>query len=253
MGTDLMGTDEWEKAGRRRHLAGIEIFTSEIGPSEEELYEPLLVIHGFPTSSFDYRLVARGLAKNRKVLLLDLPGFGLSAKPDMRYSVEIHADVVMAYVSRARRDGAVPHDARHGRHGGRRASRPAHRGPMAGRRDEPGSHQREHLSRDGTSDRRSAAASCTAGRGCAQRSRPDSARCSSSGDDGGRARRQRGPTSRATPISSVAKGATPCSPGPSVTSRIAAEPRTGTRGPSRIIRLSWGSSGGLKTRSRFAR
>jgi len=94
-----MGTDEWEKAGRRRHLSGVEIFTLEMGPFEDELYEPLLVIHGFPTSSFDYRLVAGGLAKNRKVLLLDLPGFGLSAKPDMRYSVEMHADIVMAYVS----------------------------------------------------------------------------------------------------------------------------------------------------------
>ncbi len=87
----------WEMSGHRRRLCGLEVFTVEVGPAAEELYEPLLVIHGFPTCSFDYRLVAAGLAENRKVLLLDLPGFGLSAKPDMRYSIEMHADVVMAY------------------------------------------------------------------------------------------------------------------------------------------------------------
>ncbi len=90
--------DAWERSGRRRKLAGLDIFTLEIGPLAEERHEPLLVIHGFPTCSFDYRFVAPGLAANRKVMLLDLPGFGLSAKPDIRYSIEMHADVAAAYV-----------------------------------------------------------------------------------------------------------------------------------------------------------
>ncbi len=91
--------EAWEKAGRRRRLVGFDVFTVEFGPIREELFEPVLIIHGFPTCSFDYRLVATGLAANRKVLLIDLPGFGLSAKPDMRYSIEKHADVAMAYVN----------------------------------------------------------------------------------------------------------------------------------------------------------
>ncbi len=91
--------DAWEKSGRLRELAGFGVFTVEIEPLGEERYEPLLVIHGFPTCSFDYRFVARGLAANRRVMLLDLPGFGLSAKPDIRYSVEMHADVAIAYVN----------------------------------------------------------------------------------------------------------------------------------------------------------
>jgi pimeloyl-ACP methyl ester carboxylesterase len=45
--------------------------------------------------------VVSGLAADRTVLFLDLPGFGLSEKRDMRYSVELHADVVAAYVSEA--------------------------------------------------------------------------------------------------------------------------------------------------------
>ena len=93
--------DAWESSGRRRRLAGFEVFTVEVGPETHEVFEPLLVIHGFPTCSYDYRLVLKGLAQNRRVLLIDLPGFGLSAKPDMRYSIEQHADVAMAYVEEA--------------------------------------------------------------------------------------------------------------------------------------------------------
>jgi pimeloyl-ACP methyl ester carboxylesterase len=90
---------EWKAAGLFFDLCGIDVFTLAAGPFGDELAEPLLVIHGFPTCSFDYRLVVDSLAAHRRVLLLDLPGFGLSAKPDIRYSVELHADVVTAFVS----------------------------------------------------------------------------------------------------------------------------------------------------------
>lgn len=80
-------------------MAGFDLFTIEIGPLDDELHEPLLVIHGFPTCSYDYRKVIAGLAASRRVLLLDLVGFGLSEKPDIHYSVELYADVVMAYLA----------------------------------------------------------------------------------------------------------------------------------------------------------
>jgi pimeloyl-ACP methyl ester carboxylesterase len=89
----------WESSGRRRRLAGFDIFTVEVGPLADESDEPLLVIHGFPTSSYDYRKVVAGLAARRRVLLLDLVGFGLSEKPDIHFSVELYADVVMAYIA----------------------------------------------------------------------------------------------------------------------------------------------------------
>jgi pimeloyl-ACP methyl ester carboxylesterase len=90
--------EDWERAGTRIDLAGIPTFVMVVDPLREELFEPLLVLHGFPTSSYDFRHVVSGLARNRRVLLCDLPGFGLSAKPDIRYSIELHADVVAAYV-----------------------------------------------------------------------------------------------------------------------------------------------------------
>lgn len=41
----------------------------------------LLLIHGFPTSSWDWSKVWPRLVRNRRVIALDMLGFGLSAKP----------------------------------------------------------------------------------------------------------------------------------------------------------------------------
>ena len=45
-----------------------------------------LVLHGFPTSSFDFHQVADDLAADRRVLFLDFLGYGYSDKPDLAYS-----------------------------------------------------------------------------------------------------------------------------------------------------------------------
>ena len=60
---------------------------------------PLLVLHGFPTSSFDYAAVLDGLRDGRRVLLLDMVGYGLSSKPDRAYSMGLQADVASAFVA----------------------------------------------------------------------------------------------------------------------------------------------------------
>ena len=78
-------------------LHGYDVFTIDV-PAVSEEAEPLLVLHGFPTSSFDFRPVVGHLAHRRRVLFLDFVGFGFSAKPDIRYSIEMHADVTMAFM-----------------------------------------------------------------------------------------------------------------------------------------------------------
>jgi pimeloyl-ACP methyl ester carboxylesterase len=60
---------------------------------------PLLVLHGYPTSSIDFAGVLGALAADRRVVLLDFPGFGLSGKPDRAYSLFAQADAVEAVVS----------------------------------------------------------------------------------------------------------------------------------------------------------
>ncbi|MGH9091180.1 MAG: alpha/beta fold hydrolase [Acidimicrobiales bacterium] len=86
----------WEAAGSYRDLAGHRIFVVDLPPGSAAAAEPLLVVHGFPTSSFDFHRVAPALAADRRVVLVDLLGFGLSAKPDLAYTVDRQADVVAA-------------------------------------------------------------------------------------------------------------------------------------------------------------
>jgi pimeloyl-ACP methyl ester carboxylesterase len=54
------------------------------------------VLHGFPTSSHDWQRVLDRLTRRHRVVLPDLLGFGLSEKPDQRYSLFEQADLVEA-------------------------------------------------------------------------------------------------------------------------------------------------------------
>ena len=56
-------------------------------------------MHGFPSSSFDFHHVVDALAEHRRVLLFDMIGYGLSAKPDRAYTVDLQADVAQAFVA----------------------------------------------------------------------------------------------------------------------------------------------------------
>ncbi len=59
--------------------------------------DPVVVLHGFPTSSFDWRNVLDALGRGRRrVVLFDFIGFGLSDKPDVRYGIDLHADTTVA-------------------------------------------------------------------------------------------------------------------------------------------------------------
>jgi pimeloyl-ACP methyl ester carboxylesterase len=95
----ITSTSGWEAIGRHRQLCGERIFTVDAPAIGPERHPPLLVLHGFPTSSFDYAAVLDGLRAERRVLLLDLLGFGLSAKPDRAYSMALQADLASSYVA----------------------------------------------------------------------------------------------------------------------------------------------------------
>jgi pimeloyl-ACP methyl ester carboxylesterase len=92
-------TAGWEAIGQHRELCGHRVFTIDAPSIGPESHEPLLILHGFPTSSFDYTAVLDSLRRGRRVLLIDGLGYGLSAKPDMHYTLALQADLVIAFVA----------------------------------------------------------------------------------------------------------------------------------------------------------
>ena len=64
-------------------------------------HDPLLVLHGFPSSSFDWRHVLLAFSATHDVILFDFLGFGSSSKPDRRYSIELHANTAEAVAAHA--------------------------------------------------------------------------------------------------------------------------------------------------------
>ena len=61
--------------------------------------DPILLIHGFPTSSHLYRNILPELAKTHRAIALDLPGYGLSDKPlDSKYDYEFYANTLSAFL-----------------------------------------------------------------------------------------------------------------------------------------------------------
>jgi pimeloyl-ACP methyl ester carboxylesterase len=92
------GVAAWAARGDYRTALGHRVFVVDRGPTEPEGDDgvPVLVLHGFPTSSHDWHQVLDELGRRRRVVLLDLLGYGLSDKPDQRYSLFEQADVVEA-------------------------------------------------------------------------------------------------------------------------------------------------------------
>lgn len=89
----------WEAAGERIPAGDHQLWCARIPARTDVGNAPLLVLHGFPTCSFDWRPVLERLGAERDLLVLDLLGFGLSDKPDLRYGLRGYADGVEAVVA----------------------------------------------------------------------------------------------------------------------------------------------------------
>jgi pimeloyl-ACP methyl ester carboxylesterase len=60
---------------------------------------PILLLHGFPTSSHLYRNILPELGKTHRAIAIDLPGYGLSDKPlDVAYDYDFYADTLDAFL-----------------------------------------------------------------------------------------------------------------------------------------------------------
>lgn len=67
----------------------------------------VVLLHGWSCDRSTWRLQVPALAGRHRLLLLDLPGFGASAKPERAYTPELFAAAVLAVMDAAKVDKAV--------------------------------------------------------------------------------------------------------------------------------------------------
>lgn len=94
--------------GKYTTVHNIKIHYSEYGEGH-----PVLLIHGWPTSSFLYRKIAPEIAKTNRVIAIDLPGFGLSEKnPEVIYSFQFYSKILDGFLENLNIEklGLVVHD-----------------------------------------------------------------------------------------------------------------------------------------------
>lgn len=79
---------QWRAGGESLEFRSHRLFARSGGKGD-----PLLLIHGFPTSSFDWAGIWPELVAKRQVHVIDMLGFGLSDKPaGFAYSIAASAD-----------------------------------------------------------------------------------------------------------------------------------------------------------------
>lgn len=92
----LVPLTDWLRGGSKFEWNGLRIFARHEGRGE-----PLLLLHGFPTASWDWSALWEPLSKRFHVYTLDLVGYGSSDKPkDFDYRIERQADLVEAWLAK---------------------------------------------------------------------------------------------------------------------------------------------------------
>jgi pimeloyl-ACP methyl ester carboxylesterase len=86
----------WRDKGELFEFRGHRIFTRSEGTGDT-----MLLVHGFPTASWDWASVWPELVARYRVLTLDMLGFGFSAKPrSFPYEITTQADLFEALLQR---------------------------------------------------------------------------------------------------------------------------------------------------------
>ncbi len=85
---------DWQARGEFRDVLGHRLFVIDAGARDAPA---IVILHGFPSASWDFWRVLPALARAHRVVIHDQPGFGLSAKPrDYGYSILDQADHALA-------------------------------------------------------------------------------------------------------------------------------------------------------------
>ena len=92
----MISVQDWQAKGRIDKLNGFDVFHLEAGKSDNPT---LLLLHGFPTASWDWQSLWDELSARYHLIALDFPGFGFSEKPrGHKYSIMEQADTVEALI-----------------------------------------------------------------------------------------------------------------------------------------------------------
>jgi pimeloyl-ACP methyl ester carboxylesterase len=77
----------------------LQIFYACLG---DQTKPAMVMVHGFPTSSFDFHLLSQELKSDYRMCMFDFPGYGYSDKPagGYRYSLKDDAELVWHFVTR---------------------------------------------------------------------------------------------------------------------------------------------------------
>lgn len=82
----------WHRQGHFIQFRGHQLFVQQQGDGL-----PVLLLHAFPTASYDYAQLAPLLSQRYQLILFDYPGFGFSDKPGrFPYSLLTYADALEA-------------------------------------------------------------------------------------------------------------------------------------------------------------
>lgn len=87
---------QWRQQGELESINGQQIFTRTGGNKSAPA---LVLIHGYPSASWDWEGMWQALTQRYYVITLDMLGFGFSAKPkDARYLITEQADIFEYYL-----------------------------------------------------------------------------------------------------------------------------------------------------------
>lgn len=94
----MITLNEWQQQGQLESINGQQIFTRQGGDKSASV---LLLIHGYPSASWDWEGMWEALTERYYVVTLDMLGFGLSAKPkNARYLITEQADIFQSYLNK---------------------------------------------------------------------------------------------------------------------------------------------------------
>jgi len=91
-----MTSNEWKSKGDFIQVNNNRLFVIDTNNDSNKTQKSMVILHGYPTSSFDYYKIVPEISKHYRVIIHDHLGFGFSDKPkDVDYTLVKQADIAL--------------------------------------------------------------------------------------------------------------------------------------------------------------